>query len=667
MRTFLRGKVTLLFIVCAVLIAVPAVAAIADQLRIDGDTFNTSNSANTTFTLCPGVGGSVNQKATINFQGSDHFANLATVTITASVQSTAQNFITATGASVVTGTSSNAWNNSSDSVSTGDLPLTVDTDWAAGTYDVTYTATGNKAGPGGGTLTLTDTSKITIEEATSGCQAPNEAPVVNVVGPEDGATYEINDVPAASCSVTDEDANASATPDVGAIVGGTPDLSAYGLGSVTVTCSYTDSGQETGTDTVTYTIVDTGDPVITEQSHTPDPADGDNGWHVSAVTTTFQAEDFNGSTPADAGAGFFSSLANPHNFDRDSGTAEGDNVSINSGTVQDVAGNESNNASSGPFMIDLTKPNIVGAIVPLAPAGTGWYNIATGAPKAKFLCTDLDGDNDATNGEGSGVASCEADYTFGSSADPQSHTGNGSDNAGLTNSTSVGPVKVDLSKPTGIAFTGSNVVTDGATYAFGSVPAAPTGCTADDTFSGLKSCTLDSGYGTGVGSHTIKATATDNAGNVETKTLTYTVDPWNATGFYSPVGTTNSKFLPAPGPLPTVNSTGEWNTVKGGSTVPLKFNVYASVGGPEKTSTDDIQYLKAQQMNCSATTGGTMGDPVDFTTTEQTSLRYSGTPGVDGQFIQNWKTPKVSGTTCYRTAVTLDDGSSIYAFFQLLK
>jgi len=33
MRTFLRSKATLLVLTCAVLIAVPAVAAIADQLK----------------------------------------------------------------------------------------------------------------------------------------------------------------------------------------------------------------------------------------------------------------------------------------------------------------------------------------------------------------------------------------------------------------------------------------------------------------------------------------------------------------------------------------------------------------------------------------------------------------------------------------------------------
>jgi hypothetical protein len=433
----MRGKISLLFLTCALLLAVPAVAAIADSLTIDGDVLNTSNSKNTSFTLCPGVGGSVDQAATINYQGSNHFASGTTVDITASVQSEAQNFITASGDSVVTAN----WDSNSDSVTSGNLPLTVDTDWAAGTYKVTYTASGAKAG--GGTLTLTDTSNVTISEATEGCEAPNNAPVVNVVGPEDGATYEINDVPEASCTVDDEDADASATLQVDS-----SGLNSYGLGTQTVTCSYTDSSDESGTDTVTYTIDDTGDPVITRVSDSPASPNGSNQWYTSAVTTTFQAEDFNGSTPADAGAGFLSPLTNPHNFDVGSGTAEGNNVSNNSGTVEDVAGNVSNNASSGPFKIDLTDPTTAVALSPAA-AATGWYNLNTGAPTADYTCNDADGDDDATNGGASGVATCPDDVTFGEGENQSDPGGSATDNAGRSDQTpaSVSNVDVDLTRP----------------------------------------------------------------------------------------------------------------------------------------------------------------------------------------------------------------------------
>ena len=46
-----------------------------------------------------------------------------------------------------------------------------------------------------------------------------------------------------------------------------------------------------------------------------------------------------------------------------------------------------------------------------------------------------------------------------------------------------------------------------------------------------------------------------------------------------------------------------------------------------------------------------------------TELRWDGT-----QFIQNWKTPKVSGADlCFRAVITAKDGSTITAFFKVKK
>jgi hypothetical protein len=106
--------------------------------------------------------------------------------------------------------------------------------------------------------------------------------------------------------------------------------------------------------------------------------------------------------------------------------------------------------------------------------------------------------------------------------------------------------------------------------------------------------------------------------------------------------------------------------VKGGQTVPLKFNVFA--GSVEKTGSDAFTNLATafQYAKMNSCTNVTDSDPVDFTTTAagSTVLRYDAT-GM--QWIYNWATPKVTQTTCYRTWVTFADSSSLEAFFQLNK
>ena len=144
---------------------------------------------------------------------------------------------------------------------------------------------------------------------------------------------------------------------------------------------------------------------------------------------------------------------------------------------------------------------------------------------------------------------------------------------------------------------------------------------------------------------------------------TLTIGAWYATGFYEPVGVDSSEFVASGGAVPTISATGVWNTAKGGSTVPLKFNLYNAQAGTQLTSTSSVQSFDLVKLtNCSGTAAD---DAVDyFTTTGATSLRYDGTAG---QFIQNWKTPSVNADTCYRVNVKFLDGSAIYSFFKLRK
>ena len=99
-----------------------------------------------------------------------------------------------------------------------------------------------------------------------------------------------------------------------------------------------------------------------------------------------------------------------------------------------------------------------------------------------------------------------------------------------------------------------------------------------------------------------------------------------------------------------------WNVVKGGSTVPLKFNIDAS--GVEQTALSAVigGSVALYSVGCQAGLTEEM-EPVPDNTGSTTSLRYDGT-----QFVQNWKTPKTR--LCYAARVTARDGSTITAYLQ---
>jgi hypothetical protein len=144
-----------------------------------------------------------------------------------------------------------------------------------------------------------------------------------------------------------------------------------------------------------------------------------------------------------------------------------------------------------------------------------------------------------------------------------------------------------------------------------------------------------------VGAYTLTATATDNAGNVSTKTLRYTVKAWDFKGFYQPV-----------------DMGGVVNTVKSGSTVPIKFEVFK--GLTELTDVAQInQPLSAKQVICGTST--TLDD-IELLASGGTVLRYDST---GGQYIYNWQTPSGKAGTCYSVTISSKDGSSQTALFKL--
>ncbi|PWB68974.1 MAG: hypothetical protein C3F07_20770 [Anaerolineales bacterium] len=102
---------------------------------------------------------------------------------------------------------------------------------------------------------------------------------------------------------------------------------------------------------------------------------------------------------------------------------------------------------------------------------------------------------------------------------------------------SAGPVDVTIKRDKtapGVSWSGG--IADGATFTYGSVPAAPT-CTATDALSGPASCDVTD-YGASVGGHTLTATAYDMAGNVKIEKRSYTVTKANASVVVTPYDVT---------------------------------------------------------------------------------------------------------------------------------
>jgi hypothetical protein len=528
----------------------------------------------------------------------------------------------------------------------------------------------------------------------------NTRPTVSVEGITDGSTYDKGAVPAATCSVTDaEDGPKSFAATLSAITG--PN-SADGIGSQTASCSYTDAGGLTASDSATYSIGDPSAPVI---SYTLDPVSpdglanwyrgtvildwtvtetqspgslsltgcqdqnitadqvateyscsatsaggssgpvkvtvkrdgngpavsytsasgtaGHDGWYTSPVTATFTATDgFSG--PASQTATNVS-------------TSDGSAVTIPSPAFTDNAGNTTAAAatSSPAFKIDTVAPEVGAAVLSGTEGSNGWYRSAV---TASFTATDATSGVAGTNPQT--VTSSQQGTGIVLSSPAFSDVAGNTTAAGNRSAT----VKVDSIAPS-VNLQGAP--TDGTSYYFGSVPTAPT-CGASDTTpgsgladadagdAGMQDCAVTGG-GTSVGPHTWTATATDNAGNTSTDIVHYTVLAWTVNGFYAPI------------------DKGVHNTVKGGATVPLKFELFA--GTSELTDVSAVAF-STQKVSCDPSLST---DGVEVTSSTGTNLRYDAT---GGQFIQNWKTPTAVGN-CYKATMTAADGSAISALFKI--
>jgi hypothetical protein len=485
--------------------------------------------------------------------------------------------------------------------SCGDVLALTITPVGAGSATISLSQTSNSTG---GTFLLT-----TATFSVNVTPPPNTAPALSISGVTAGASYDVGSVPAASCDVTDaEDGNSSFPATLSAVSG---PYAADGIGSQTASCSYTDGGGLTASASVSYSIVDPTPPTI---GYTLAPAapDGSNGWYTSDVTLTWTVTE--SESP--------SSVV-------ETGCVDQSITADQSATTYSCAATSAGGSAAAVSVTikrDATAPTIGGGRSPAANAN-GWNNTDV---TVSFTC------GDAT----SGIASCPADVTVSAEGAGQSASGTATDNAGNTASATVSGINIDKTAPT-VSLVGGPA--NGGSYYFGSVPAAPT-CSASDALSGLDGACAVSGYSAVVGTHTVTATATDEAGNQSSASATYTVLAWTLNGFFQPVD------------MRTPAAPNVFNTVKGGSTVPLKFEVFA--GPTELTDVAVVASFSAVKISCST---GTEDLVEELASTGGTSLRYD---AVAGQFIQNWQTPRLPGT-CYRVTMTTQDGSKLEAFFKL--
>src|SRR5215211_937384 len=538
-----------------------------------------------------------------------------------------------------------------------------------------------------GTNTVTRDLDVEVTSA-------NTAPVVSVTGVNNNGSYEIGSPPSPGCSVVDaEDTNASATPVVD------DSQLSHGLGTVTVSCSYEDAGGLDDSDTVSYTIVDTGDPTAAHQLSAD--ANG-NGWHKDDFTVTLNGSDSGGSGVKElhytinggtelvaAGA---STVLNIN-------TEGVKNISFSS---VDWAGNDST-ADSFTVRLDKTAPTSVSGSPDSAANAAGWYKSPV---SFTFTGTDTlstidscstptysgpDGNSQTVSGsctdkagnESDSVASSAIKYdatapvitNVGADSSPNAagwyktdvkHEFSASDNlSGFTGGVTTQSIFKTITQEGSAVTTTSGTVTDLAgnvsnsetspgynvdktmptlnptvspnPVVLGGLATASAGA-SDPGGSGIASSSCANPVNTnniGAG-QTVSCSATDLAGNTKTASATYSV------------AAKLDKFLqPIDGNM--------INEGKVGRVYPVKWqltntnNVLISDAAAQALIDQNLIKVQQRTMSCST------GEPTDVLETEvaagSTVVRYDAT---SDQFVYNYKAPATKG--CYNLEVINADG-----------
>src|SRR5215218_8695690 len=398
MRTYLRGKMTLLFMTCAVLLAVPAIA-LADDISNNIDA-----SVDAAAEVMPLTTGGANGTTQLfvtpqNGDGKNGCNLTSSKTLGLSVSSSNTAVATVSPSSVTFG-------------ACGDTKTLTVTPVSQGSATISVSETSNDTGATFNLAPATFTFNVT--------PPPNTAPTIAVAGVTGGANYNKGSVPNATCNVTDaEDGNSSFPATLSAITG---TYASDSIGSQTASCDYTDGGGLNVQASETYSIVDPTTPVITKVV-TPASPNGNNGWYKSGnVTVVWTVSD------PESPNSIVKTGCNDQNITTDqaattyscSATSAGGSAPEQSVTIKR----------------DATAPDVTANADRNTPDHNGWYNHAL---TVSFSGTDT----------GSGNVTCDDDVNYsGPEGTGNNVSGSCTDDAGNSASATFGPFNYDATAPT---------------------------------------------------------------------------------------------------------------------------------------------------------------------------------------------------------------------------
>jgi hypothetical protein len=359
------------------------------------------------------------------------------------------------------------------STTPGSYVVTVGISGSAGTYVTS-----------GATFTLTVTKPLVI----------NTAPAVTIAGVTNGASYEFGNVPVARCDVTDkEDGNSSFDASLSAITG---PRAAEGLGSQTASCNYDDAGGLNAKASATYSIVDTGKPLVTVAAPAATEATGATT-PVTFAASAYDAVDGNRPVTCTAAAGAV--------------YASGDSFPVGTTTLTCSATDRAGNTgTSDPFSVvvtDTTAPEVT------TPANVVVGNDAATVTYSNATATDaVDGDLSASCVPASGTT-----FALGTTIVTCSAT----DEAGNTGTGTFTVEVQDVTKP--IVTVPADQTVE-ATDANGATVTYDAATAADDVDGSLTpTCSKASGTVFPLGDTRVTCSATDEAGNTGDSSFTVTV------------------------------------------------------------------------------------------------------------------------------------------------